>query len=118
MSNIKSRDQLILRSAMYALGSTFAQHQTNAPGSLRWRGPCKPLLGCEALKSCSLSYKIKFRQGEMPHGMGFLEGVEGAGSEVMGDDGVVHIHAIGIGVECGLGDSGDSEIGGVEALDT
>ncbi len=32
----------------------------------------------------------------------------------LGHHGGVHIHAVGVGVECGLGDAGDGEIGGVE----
>ena len=107
MSNIKSRDQLILRSAMYALGLTFAQHQANTPGSLRWRGPCKPLLGCEALKAGGFSQQVELWEGEVAHRVGFLEGVEGAGGDVLGHHGVVHIHAVGVGVQCGLGDAGD-----------
>ncbi len=53
----------------------------------------------------------------MAHRVGFLERVEGVSGEVLGHHGVVHINAVGVGVECGLGDAGDGEIGGVEALD-
>ena len=53
----------------------------------------------------------------MAHRVGFLEGVEGAVGNVLGHHGVVHIHAVGVGVQCGLGDAGDGEIGGLEALD-
>ena len=53
----------------------------------------------------------------MAHWVGFLKGVEGAVGNVLGHHGVVHIHSVGVGVECGLSDAGDGEIGGVEALD-
>lgn len=53
----------------------------------------------------------------MAHRVSFLEGVEVAGGEVLGHHGVMHIHAVGVRVECGLGDAGDGEIGRMQALD-
>jgi hypothetical protein len=95
----------------------FLQHEAHTPGGLRGFCTREPFLSGEPLEAGGFGQQVEFGEGEVAHRVGFLEGVEGSRAELLGHHGVVHVHAVGVGVECGLGDAGDGQILALKPLD-
>lgn len=83
---------------------------THAPQVLSDGVAAEPLLSAKALKTSLCCEEDELWQGEVAHGVGFVEGVQFAATGVLSKHGVVHVYPIVVGVDGGFRDAGDGKL--------